>query len=93
MLSDLTKILDRNYIVGYFLPALLFITVSFLLMMLFFPEPTSQIAEALQQSKGNISIEANDYPNPGLNVVAIIDVLRDFWTFSAVIVAVSIRLK
>lgn len=86
MLSDLTKILDRNYVVGYFLPALIFITAIFLLLVLFFPEAAYQMAEVIQQSEVNNSIEIGI--NSGLNFIMISKLLKDFWAFSLVIVVI-----
>ena len=75
MLSEFTKIVDRNFVIGYLLPIVLFISANVLLVQLFFPQFNLYTNIFISQSQNNSTIStASD--------IALIYLIQNFLSVS-----------
>lgn len=85
MLSEFTKIIDRNFIIGYLLPVVLFISTTILLIQLFFPDMDVYTYAFMGQSQNNTVTASSS--------TALVSLLQNFWAISlASLIAIFISI-
>jgi hypothetical protein len=79
MITNLTTILDRDYIIGHFIPSILFITFTIILLCLFFPQDVSYFASHLDDNNNT------DFNVEYFDTGEMISLLQRFWNLALVL--------
>lgn len=80
MINEFTKIVDKNFIIGYVLPVIIYATIFLLILDLYFPQTSNIVSKFLSQNESSILIskEGNYYEGLGL--------VQNLWTISIIII-------